>query len=69
MGRVTQEFCDRCGAKLDNHATTWIRKKDYKTCLMVAGHVDITNDFEWDLCPICAKSLYVWLRNKEDTGE
>jgi len=69
MGRVTQEFCDRCGAKLDNHATTWIKTKDYKTCLMVAGHLDEINDFEWDLCPDCAKSLDEWLHNKEDTEE
>jgi len=64
MGRVTEEFCDRCGEKLDGHARTWIRKRDYKTCLMVAGHIDETNDFEWDLCPDCAKSLNAWLHRE-----
>lgn len=62
MGRVTEEFCDRCGAKLDGLARTWIRKRDYKTRLMVAG--TLTRDFEWDLCPDCAKSLDEWLHRE-----
>ena len=60
MGRVTEEFCDRCGAKLDSHARAWFRQRDYKTCLRVGGHIEVTNDFEWDLCPECAKSLNAW---------
>lgn len=64
MGRVTEEFCDRCGKKIVECGKVWFRAEAYKTLLTIWGLSKAEDAIEWDLCQECAKSLNEWLHRE-----